>query len=181
MGIGAHVLAFASVAVENPATSLLHLVTRPIPMRFTGKTAGNSYGFVRMQLVARPRVRDETWLAASRNLLHATPRLIRNADAASLSGVIAASAAHIEVPLDEVMTEWVRIVAILGVIDRLRPILRAGGMNVELIDYQSNNARVRLTGLDARCPSAPLALQSCLEEALRHEIRDFGELRLVIE
>jgi Fe-S cluster biogenesis protein NfuA len=83
--------------------------------------------------------------------------------------------------LDEAMIEWARIVAILGVLDRIRPILRADGINMELIDYQDNNARVRLTGLDARCPSAPLTLQCCLEEALRQEIRDFGELQLIVE
>jgi Fe-S cluster biogenesis protein NfuA len=52
---------------------------------------------------------------------------------------------------------------------------------VELIEVQDKNARIRLTGLCARCGTAPLMLQSGLEEALRQEIRDFGELQLVYE
>ena len=79
------------------------------------------------------------------------------------------------------MIEWARVQAILTVLDRIRPVLEADGMNVELLDVQDKNARIRLTGLCARCGSAPLTLQSGLEEALRHEIRDFGEVQLVYE
>jgi Fe-S cluster biogenesis protein NfuA len=79
------------------------------------------------------------------------------------------------------MIEWVRVQALLAVLDRIRPILQADGMNVELLDVQDKNARIRLTGLCARCGSAGLMLQSGLEEALRQEIRDFGELQLVYE
>lgn len=79
------------------------------------------------------------------------------------------------------MMEWARIEAILNVLDRIRPLLQADGVNVELVDVQDNSVRVRLTGLNARCASAPLMLQAGLEEALRQEIRDFGELQLVYE
>ena len=79
------------------------------------------------------------------------------------------------------MMEWARIEAILNVLDRIRPILEADGLNVELMDVQDKNARVRLTGLCARCASAPLTLQAGLEEVLRQEIHDFGELQLVFE
>jgi Fe-S cluster biogenesis protein NfuA len=79
------------------------------------------------------------------------------------------------------MIEWARVQAILTVLDRIRPALQADGMNVELLDVQDKNARIRLTGLCAKCGSAPLMFQSGLEEALRHEIRDFGELQLVYE
>jgi Fe-S cluster biogenesis protein NfuA len=79
------------------------------------------------------------------------------------------------------MMEWTRVEAILNVLDRIRPILQADGVNVELIDVQDNNARVRLTGLNTGCAGAPLMLQAGLEEALRQEIRDFGELQLVYE
>ncbi len=79
------------------------------------------------------------------------------------------------------MIEWARVQAILAVVDRIRPVLQADGMNVELLDVQDKNARIRLTGLCARCGSARLTLQSGLEEALQREIRDFGELQLVFE
>ena len=79
------------------------------------------------------------------------------------------------------MIEWARIESILGVLDRIRPILQADGVSVELIDVQDNITRVCLTGLCARCACAPLMLQAGLEGALREEIRDFGELQLVYE
>jgi Fe-S cluster biogenesis protein NfuA len=79
------------------------------------------------------------------------------------------------------MIEWARVQAILGVLDRIRPTLRADGVDVELLEVQNNNARIRLTGLCARCVSARLTMQAGLEEVLRAEIRDFGELQLVFE
>lgn len=79
------------------------------------------------------------------------------------------------------MMEWARIEAILGVLGRVRPILQADGLDVELMDVQGKDVRVRLTGMCARCASAPLTLQAGLEEALRQEIHDFGELQLVYE
>ena len=79
------------------------------------------------------------------------------------------------------MMEWARVQAILVVLDRIRPVLQADGMDVELLDVQDKNARIRLTGLCATCGSAPLMLQSGLEEALRQDILDFGELQLVLE
>ena len=79
------------------------------------------------------------------------------------------------------MIESARVQAIQAVLDRIRPILKVDGMSVELLDAQGKNARIRLTGLCARCSSAPLMFQSGLEEELRREIRDFGELQLVFE
>jgi Fe-S cluster biogenesis protein NfuA len=79
------------------------------------------------------------------------------------------------------MIEWARVQAILGVLDRIRPTLQADGVDVELLEVQNNNARVRLTGLSSRCASARLTMQTGLEEVLRTEIRDFGELQLVFE
>ena len=79
------------------------------------------------------------------------------------------------------MVEWSRVEAILGVLDRIRPILQADGIEVELLDVQENNARIRLTGLCPRCASGRLSMQTGLEEALRAAVRDFGELQLVFE
>jgi Fe-S cluster biogenesis protein NfuA len=79
------------------------------------------------------------------------------------------------------MIEWARVEAILGVLDRVRPILNADGVNVELVDVQGNSARIRMTGLCARCASGWLTMQAGLEEALRHQIPDFGELQLVFD
>ena len=79
------------------------------------------------------------------------------------------------------MAEWSRVEAILGVLDRIRPILRADGVEVELLDVQEKSARIRLTGICPTCASGRLSMQTGLEEALRAAIRDFGELQLVFE
>jgi Fe-S cluster biogenesis protein NfuA len=79
------------------------------------------------------------------------------------------------------MIEWARIEAALSVLDRIRPVLLADGIDVELIDMQDHITRVRLTGACARCTGGSLMLQSGLEEAFRREIHDFGELQLVCE
>ena len=79
------------------------------------------------------------------------------------------------------MVEWIRVQAILCVLDRARPILQADGADVELLEVRDTSARIRLTGLCATCASARLNIQTGLEDALRAEIRDFGELQLVFE
>ena len=79
------------------------------------------------------------------------------------------------------MSEWARIEAILGVLDRIRPTLRADGVHVELLDVRGRGARIRLTGLCTSCAGARLTMQAGLEEVLRGQIRDFGELQLVFE
>jgi Fe-S cluster biogenesis protein NfuA len=79
------------------------------------------------------------------------------------------------------MVEWARVEAILSVLDRIRPILQADGADIELLEVGDKSARVRLTGLCAGCASARLTMQAGLEEVLRTEIRDFGELQLVFE
>ena len=79
------------------------------------------------------------------------------------------------------MMEWARVEAVLGVLDRIRPILQADGVNVELLEVEGNNVRIRLTGLCTTCASARLTMQSGLEEVLRHQMGDLGELQLVYE
>ena len=69
-----------------------------------------------------------------------------------------------------------RVEAILA---RIRPLMQAEGGDIELVDVQGNNARVRFTGICAACPSAHLTLHVGVETALRAEIDDFGEVHLV--
>jgi Fe-S cluster biogenesis protein NfuA len=66
-----------------------------------------------------------------------------------------------------------------SVLDRVRPLMRADGGDIELVEVQGNNAVVRLTGLCAGCPSAHLTLYMGVETALRSEIREFEELQVV--
>lgn len=65
------------------------------------------------------------------------------------------------------------------VLDRIRPMMQADGGDIELVEVEGNNARVRLTGTCAGCPSAHMTLYTGVEVALRAEIEDFQELLLV--
>jgi Fe-S cluster biogenesis protein NfuA len=65
------------------------------------------------------------------------------------------------------------------VLDRLRPYLIADGGNIELVAVNGNDARVRLTGVCAGCPSSHLTLFLGLEAALRAGIAGFGRLEMV--
>lgn len=53
------------------------------------------------------------------------------------------------------------------VIDRVRPLLRADGGDIELLDVANRKAFVRLTGRCACCPSSPLTLDFGVERAIR--------------
>jgi Fe-S cluster biogenesis protein NfuA len=64
------------------------------------------------------------------------------------------------------------------VLDRVRPLLRADGGDIELVSIEGNSAAVRLTGVCADCPSAFMTLQVGVEAALRQELPEFGTLRL---
>ena len=66
-----------------------------------------------------------------------------------------------------------------SVLDRIRPAMRADGGDIELVAVLGNSARVRLTGMCARCPSAYMTLHVGVERALRREIADFDELQVV--
>jgi Fe-S cluster biogenesis protein NfuA len=65
------------------------------------------------------------------------------------------------------------------VLDRIRPAMKADGGDIELVDVLGNSARVRLTGMCARCPSGHMTLYAGLERALRREIVEFEELQVV--
>lgn len=54
-----------------------------------------------------------------------------------------------------------------AVIGRVRPLLRADGGDIELVDVTNRTAFVRLTGRCATCPSSPLTLHLGVERAIR--------------
>jgi Fe-S cluster biogenesis protein NfuA len=64
------------------------------------------------------------------------------------------------------------------VLNRIRPLLQADGVEVELVEIRDNDASVRLTGLCVQCGTAPLNFHTGLEAMLREEIEECGELRL---
>ena len=66
-----------------------------------------------------------------------------------------------------------------AVLDRIRPAMRADGGDIELLDVLGDSARVRLTGMCARCPSGYMTLHAGVEKALRRDIAEFDELLVV--
>lgn len=65
------------------------------------------------------------------------------------------------------------------VIDRVRPLLRADGGDIELVDVTDRKAFVRLTGRCACCPSSPLTLHLGVERAIRDHWPELDSLVLV--
>ena len=66
-----------------------------------------------------------------------------------------------------------------AVLERVRPFMQADGGDIELIEVNGNSADVKLTGMCAGCPSAHMTLYLGVEMALREEIPEFENLRLL--
>jgi NifU-like protein len=52
-------------------------------------------------------------------------------------------------------------------IQRVRPLLRLDGGDIDLVDIDGDDVSVRLMGRCARCPQAELTLHFGIEESLR--------------
>ena len=66
-----------------------------------------------------------------------------------------------------------------AVLDRLRPMLRSDGGDIQLVRVDGNTADLRLLGRCAGCPSAQMTLYLGVETALRRALPDFGAIRVV--
>jgi Fe-S cluster biogenesis protein NfuA len=62
------------------------------------------------------------------------------------------------------------------VLEKVRPFLQMDGGDIELVAIEDKNALVRLTGACHGCPSATYTLKMGVEQAIRRELPDFGEL-----
>lgn len=62
------------------------------------------------------------------------------------------------------------------VLDKVRPFLQMDGGDIELVAIEDKNALVRLTGACHGCPSAAYTLKMGVEQAIRRDIPEFGEL-----
>jgi Fe-S cluster biogenesis protein NfuA len=62
------------------------------------------------------------------------------------------------------------------VLDKVRPFLQMDGGDIELVAIEDRNALVRLTGACHGCPSAAYTLKMGVEQAIRRDIPEFGEL-----
>ncbi len=65
---------------------------------------------------------------------------------------------------------------ITAALERIRPMLRADGGDIELLSVVGRDAHVRLTGACHGCPSAALTLQAGVQRLLRQEVPGFGEV-----
>lgn len=63
-----------------------------------------------------------------------------------------------------------------AVLDKVRPFLQMDGGDIQLVAIEDKNAIVRLVGACHGCPSATYTLKMGVEQAIRKEIPDFGEL-----
>jgi Fe-S cluster biogenesis protein NfuA len=63
-----------------------------------------------------------------------------------------------------------------AVLDKVRPFLQMDGGDIELVAIEDKSALVRLKGACHGCPSAIYTLKMGVEQAIRREIPDFGEL-----
>jgi Fe-S cluster biogenesis protein NfuA len=59
---------------------------------------------------------------------------------------------------------------------KVRPFLQMDGGDIELVAIEDKNALVRLQGACHGCPSAVYTLKMGVEQAIRREIPEFGEL-----
>ena len=66
--------------------------------------------------------------------------------------------------------------AVESVLDRVRPFLVADGGNIEVVAFEGDDVRLRLTGRCADCPSSQMTLKLGVETALR---QSFPRLRVV--
>lgn len=64
-----------------------------------------------------------------------------------------------------------------AVLERVRPMLKADGGDVELVDVTDDGVvKVKLTGACGGCPMATLTLKQGIEAALREEIPEVTEV-----
>ncbi len=66
-----------------------------------------------------------------------------------------------------------------SVLARIRPFLQADQGDIELVAVVGNDARVRMTGACANCPSARMTLVGGVEAVLRERISGFEHVHAV--
>jgi Fe-S cluster biogenesis protein NfuA len=62
------------------------------------------------------------------------------------------------------------------ILNNIRPILRADGGDVELVDVKEGIVSLRLKGACAGCPMSTMTLKNSIERILKQEISDIKEV-----
>jgi len=65
------------------------------------------------------------------------------------------------------------------VLDEIRPVLKADGGDVELVEIAGKTVRVRLQGACAGCPMSQMTLKEGIEKALKKEIPEIKSVESV--
>lgn len=65
------------------------------------------------------------------------------------------------------------------VLDQIRPMLRADGGDVEVVDVQEGVVLVRLLGACMGCPAATMTLKAGIEETLKAQIPEIKRVEAV--
>jgi len=65
---------------------------------------------------------------------------------------------------------------VYAIIEKIRPFLHMEGGDIEVLEFQDYDVKVRLVGACAGCPSSIYTLKLGIEQALRREIPQFGRL-----
>ena len=77
-----------------------------------------------------------------------------------------------QIPADQ-FDLWQRVEICL---ERVRPMLRADGGDIDLVDVNAGSIRVRMRGACAHCSSSTFTLSEGVERVLREDIPEFREL-----
>jgi Fe-S cluster biogenesis protein NfuA len=65
---------------------------------------------------------------------------------------------------------------ILKALSEIRPLLKADGGDVELVDVQDGVVKVRLKGACGSCPMSTLTLKNGVERILKEQVPDVKEV-----
>jgi Fe-S cluster biogenesis protein NfuA len=65
---------------------------------------------------------------------------------------------------------------IIKALSDIRPLLKADGGDVELVDVQDGVVKVRLKGACGSCPMATLTLKNGVERILKEQVPDVKEV-----
>ena len=61
-------------------------------------------------------------------------------------------------------------------LDQIRPVLRADGGDVQLVDVNEGVVTVKLTGACGGCPMATMTLRNGIERVLREQVPEVKEI-----
>jgi Fe-S cluster biogenesis protein NfuA len=65
---------------------------------------------------------------------------------------------------------------VIKALSEIRPLLKADGGDVELIDVEDGVVKVRLKGACGGCPMASLTLKNGIEKILKEQVPDVKEV-----